>query len=97
MLVTPDPYWKPIMEKAQQKLGTINEQKSICYGFDSFQKRNDQVYAKSGGQAGYSSYISWSPSIGGGVFILTDQSGYGRQLAEVSDQIMEILQNENQK
>ena len=85
------------MQRAQQTLGAIDDQKSICYGFETYQLESDQVFTKSGGQAGYSSYILWSPSIGGGVFILTDQAGFGRQLAEISNQMIEILQQENKK
>ena len=95
MLVAPKGQWNSVMQKAQDKLGIINDSRSICYGFDSYLNGPNEVFAKSGGQAGYSSYIVWSPSLNSGVFILTDQANLIPDLSEISDKIIDSIQESN--
>jgi CubicO group peptidase (beta-lactamase class C family) len=96
VLTAPNNTWSLAMAEAQTVIKPISGNRSICYALERYLNHSNTVYAKGGGQSGYSSYIAWVPDLKAGAFILSDQGGITNTLLQPSvDNIIEIIQADN--
>ncbi len=63
----------------------------IAWAIDVVNARSRRLLAKSGEQAGFSSQLMWSPSLGVGVFALTNRGASSKTLAALSLDLLDLV------
>jgi hypothetical protein len=62
----------------------------IAWAIDLVTPRSMRLLSKSGEQAGFSSQLMWSPTLGAGVFALTNRGASSKTLASLSLDLLAI-------